>query len=49
MYGSNSLVGSQQKWCTTHKELWAIVYFVTTQFSFYLQGRKFTLHTDHSA
>ncbi len=49
MYGSKGLVGSQVKWCTTHRELWAIVYFVTTHFSFYLQGREFTLRTDHSS
>ncbi len=49
MYGSKGLVGSQQKWCTTRRELWAIVYFVTTQFSFYLQGGNFTLRTDHSS
>ncbi len=48
MYGSKGLVRSQSKWCTTHRELWAIVYFVTTQFSFYLQGREFTLRTYHS-
>ncbi len=40
MYRSKGLVGSQQKWCTTRRELWAIAYFVTTQFSFYLQGRN---------
>ncbi len=30
MYGSKELVGSQARWCTTCRELWAIVYFVTT-------------------
>ncbi len=25
MYGSKELVGSQAKWCTTHRELWALV------------------------
>ncbi len=49
MYRSKGFEGSQQKWCTTRRELWAIVYFVTTQFSFYLQGRNFTLHTHHSS
>ena len=49
MYGSKGLVGSQQKWCTTRRELWAIVHFVTKQFSFYLQGREFKLRTDHSS
>ncbi len=49
MYGSKGLVGSQTKWCTTRRELWAIVYFVTTQFSFYLQGRELTLRADHSS
>ncbi len=27
----------------------AILHFMTTQFSFYLQGREFTLRTDHSS
>ncbi len=49
MYGSKGLVGSQAKWCTTYRELWAIVYFVTTPFSFYLQVREFILRTDHSS
>ncbi len=49
MYGSKGLIGSQQKWCTTCRELLAIVYLVITQFSFYLQGRNFTLRTDHSS
>ncbi len=47
MYDSKGLVGSQTKWCTTRREVWAIVYFVTTHFSFYLQGREFTLRTEH--
>ncbi len=49
MYGLKGPVESYEKWCTTHRELWAIVYFVTTQFSFYLQGREFILRTDHSS
>ncbi len=49
MYGSKGLVRSQAKWCSTCRELCAIVYFVTTQFSFNLQGRTFTLRTDHSS
>ncbi len=49
MYGSKGLVGSQAKWCTTCRELWAIVYFVTTHLFFSLQGREFTLRTDHSS
>ncbi len=49
MYASKGLVWSQEKWCTTRRELWAIVYFMTTQFAFYLQGRDFTLRTDHSS
>ncbi len=49
MYGSNGLVVSQEKWCTTHKELWAIVYLVATQFALFLQRRDFTLRTDHSS
>ncbi len=33
-YGFKGLVESQAKWYTTRKELWAIVYFVTTIFLF---------------
>ncbi len=43
MYGSKGLVGSQVRWCTTLMELLAIVYFVTTQFSFYLQMKRIHL------
>ncbi len=49
MFGSKGLVVSQARWCTTRRELWAIVYFVATQFSLYLQRREFTLRTDHSS
>ncbi len=49
MYRSKGLVGSQEKWCTTYWELWIIVYFVTTQFAFYLQVTDFNHQTDHSS
>ena len=49
MYGSRHLAGSQQNWCTTRRELFAIIFFVTERFSHYLTGRKFTLRTDHAS
>jgi len=49
MYGSKCLSGPQLRWCTTRRELWAIFYFVTRCFSYYLVEQKFTLRTDHSA
>ena len=47
-FASKSLSKAQQKYCTTRKELLAIVVF-TRQFRHYLLGRKFTLRTDHSS
>ena len=45
-YGSYSLTPSQRNYCTTRKELLAIVRF-TRQFRHYLLGRKFYVRTDH--
>lgn len=47
-YGSVSLTPEQQRFCTTRKELLAIVRF-TKQFSHYLLGREFVVRTDHSS
>ncbi len=48
MYGSKAFSGSQRRWCTTRRELLAIIHFVTVKFSYYLLNQEFTLHTDHS-
>ena len=47
-YGSLSLTAAQRKYCTTRKELLAIVRF-TRQYRHYLLGRKFVVRTDHSS
>jgi len=49
MYGSKVLSGSQLRWCTTRRELWAVFYFVTQGFRFYIANTTFVLRTDHSA
>ena len=49
MYASKGFQGSQMRWCTTRRELWAVVHMVTHCFKYYLQGRKFDLRTDHSS
>ena len=49
MYASKGFQGSQMRWCTTRRELWAVVHMVTHCFSNYLQRRKFDLRTDHSS
>ena len=48
-YSSKGFVGSQKRWCTTRRELWAMIYMVTHAFRHYLLGREFTLRTDHSS
>ncbi len=48
MYGSKAFSGSQRRWCTTRRELFAIIHFVTVKFSYYLLNQEFTLHSDHS-
>lgn len=47
-YGSKTLSRSQSKYCTTYRELLAVVTFVK-QFRHYLYGRNFLIRTDHSS
>ena len=47
-YASRSMTKTQRKYCTTRRELLAVVTF-TQQFRHYLLGRKFRIRTDHSA
>ena len=47
-YGSAVLAPAQRKYCTTRKELLAVVKFCR-QFRHYLLGRKFLLRTDHNS
>ncbi len=49
MYGSKAFSGSQRRWCTKRRELFAIIHFVTVKFSYYLLKQKFMLRTDHSS
>ena len=45
-YASKILGPTQRKYCTTRKELLAVIVF-TRQFRHYLLGRSFTIRTDH--
>ena len=45
-YASFALTSSQRNYCTTRKELLAVVRF-TRHFRHYLLGRQFTVRTDH--
>ena len=47
-YGSQSLSSAQRKYCTTRKELLALVTFLN-HFRFYLLGRNFLVRTDHNS
>ena len=47
-YGSHSLTPSQQNYCTTHKELLAVIRFCR-EYHHYLLGRSFIVCTDHSS
>ena len=47
-YGSKVLSKTQQNYCTTMRELLAVVVFIK-QFHHYLWGRKFLLRTDHAS
>ena len=47
-YVSKSLEGSEQRYCTAHKELLAVVRALK-HFKFYLYGQKITVRTDNSA
>ena len=47
-FASQSLTGTQRKYCTTRKELLAIVVF-TRRFRHYLLGSQVTVRTDHGS
>ena len=47
-YGSRLLTKPERHYCTTRKELLAVVVF-TQQYRPYLLGRNFTLRTDHGS
>ena len=47
-YGSKSLQGRQQRYCTRRRELLAVVHFVG-HFRPYLYGRFVTIRTDHAS
>lgn len=47
-YVSHTLEASRQKYCTTKKELFAVVKFVE-HFKHYLYGRHFIIRTDHAS
>ena len=47
-FGSSVLSPQQRKYCTTRKELLAVVTF-TRRYRHYLLGRKFILRTDHNS
>ncbi|VDH93239.1 Hypothetical predicted protein [Mytilus galloprovincialis] len=47
-YGSFSLTHEQKRYCTTRKELLAVVKF-TRHYRHYLLGREFIVRTDHSS
>ena len=47
-YASRRLSKSERRYCTTRKELLAVIFFVR-HFKHYLFGRKFQVRTDHRA
>jgi len=47
-YGSFTMTPEQRKYCTTRKELLAVVRF-TRQYRHYLLGKPFTVRTDHNS
>ena len=47
-YGSYALTPEQRRYCTTRKELLALVRFCR-QYRHYLLGRQFTVRTDHNS
>ena len=47
-FASVALNNAQMNYCTTHRELLAVV-IMTTRFRHYLLGRRFTLRTDHGS
>ncbi len=48
-YASRSLSQAEVNYCTTKRELLAVVHFVTDTFHYYLAGRQFTVRTDHAS
>jgi hypothetical protein len=48
-YASKVLTPAQQNYSNTERELYAIRWAVTDKFRPYLEGRKFTVATDHQA
>ena len=48
VYGSKTLSKSQQNYCTTMRELYAVVHFMR-YYKHYLMGRHFEIHTDHAS
>ena len=48
-YASKSLTKSQRRYCTTKRELLAVVHFLGVTFRHYLIGEPFTVRTDHSS
>ena len=46
-YGSHVLNPAQQNYCTTKRELYAVVYFLQ-HFKQYLLGRRFILRSDYA-
>ena len=47
-YGSRVLSKAERNYCTTRKELLAVVHFVH-YFKHYLMGKRFLLRTDHGS
>ena len=48
-YMSKALTKEQTRWCTTTRELYAIVYSVGYKWRHYLEGTEFLIRTDHSS
>ena len=48
-YASATLSQSQRNYCTTKRELLAVVYFLATKFRNYLGDKRFKLRTDHAS
>ena len=47
-YGSRTYSKAERNYCTTRKELQAVVYFMK-QFKQYLLGKEFLVRTEHAA
>jgi hypothetical protein len=46
-YGTKTFSDSQQNYCTTKRELFAVFHFVTVKYRNYLMRREFLLRSDH--